>query len=93
MDRVTAFIGAVAAAGALLMASPGEAHAEVSAGCVAHLASRPGETPAGDRRFHLARGEESPCSEADAGWDSASKDDSGRSGCGKSRFCRKHWFC
>lgn len=95
MDRFTLFIGSVAALGALALASPTEAAAEVSASCAAHLASRPGETPAGDRRFHLARGEKSPCTAADAGSGAvaAAKSDGGRDRDGKSRFCRRNWFC
>lgn len=94
MDRFTLFIGSVAALGALMLAAPSEAHAELSAGCAAHLASRPGETAAGDRRFHLARGEESPCTAADAGLTPVSHSDGrDRSDGGKSRFCRRNWFC
>lgn len=43
------------------------ARAEVSAECWAHLASvETANTPAADRRYHLERGEASPCTEYDA---------------------------
>ncbi|AEJ95055.1 membrane protein [Mycobacterium Phage Rifter] len=78
------------------------AHAEVSARCLAHLAKvDQSNTPGADRRYHLERGEFSPCSSSDA--------DEGREAVGtrgpaaspdndnhrdkKSRYCRKHWYC
>lgn len=61
----TALIGAVAAVGAMLLASP-EAHAEVSMECWRHLAAHPGTTAGADRRFHLERGEPSVCTEQEA---------------------------
>lgn len=83
-----------AVAVASLLAAPAPAGAEVSSGCAAHLAAHPGESAAGDRRFHLARGEESPCSEADAGYSrEVSSRDGERGEEGKSRFCRKRWYC
>jgi hypothetical protein len=43
------------------------ASAEVSAACWAHLAGvKQANTPAADRRYHLERGEASPCTEYDA---------------------------
>lgn len=89
--KVTALVAAAAALAAMLLAAP-ESHAEVSAGCAAHLASKPGETAASDRRYHLERGEESPCSGRDAyGWGESRSGDDDRDG--KSRYCRKHWYC
>ncbi|QFP95560.1 hypothetical protein SEA_GAUGELDP_77 [Mycobacterium phage GaugeLDP] len=89
---------------ALAVAYSPPAHAEVSAQCWAHLAEiPPGETPAGDRRYHLLRGEPSPCSEqevneaqgreevATRGAASSSKPKEDNDG--KSRFCRKRWYC
>lgn len=74
-----------------------EAQAEVSARCWTHLAQLPpGETPAGDVRYHRLKGEFSPCTEQEASEASASSSD----GSGKdkdrdkkSRHCRKHWYC
>ncbi|ASR86182.1 hypothetical protein SEA_BOBSWAGET_77 [Mycobacterium phage BobSwaget] len=93
---------AMIAVATLQLAAP--AHAEVSALCWAHLAESPaGTTPASDRRYHLERGQESPCTEQDAaspdregevstrGDASSSHDDKPDEG--KSRYCRKHWFC
>jgi hypothetical protein len=48
-------------------AGPAHAHAEVSAACWQHLAGvDTANTPAADRRYHLERGEPSPCTEFDA---------------------------
>ncbi|AER49915.1 hypothetical protein LHTSCC_77 [Mycobacterium phage LHTSCC] len=76
-----------------------EARADVSAECWAHLGGvQTANTPAADRRFHLERGEFSPCTEQDAkeGLPKASSDngkakDDDRDK--KSRHCRKHWYC
>lgn len=88
-------IAALAAAGLAFAPAP-TAHA-VSAACWAHLSKvDTAQTPAADRRFHLERGEFSPCSEADAGESSArstTSDNRGSADEGKSRYCRKHWFC
>ncbi|APD17421.1 hypothetical protein PBI_ACHEBE_73 [Mycobacterium phage Achebe] len=73
------------------------ATADVSAECWAHLGGvSTANTPAADRRFHLERGEFSPCTEADANEslpkassDSKPKEDRDK----KSRHCRKHWYC
>lgn len=85
---------AIAAAGvALAPAAP--AHAEVSAACWAHLAEiPPGETPAGDVRYHRARGEHSPCTEQEAAEASSSnKSSNNYNRDEKSRYCKKRWFC
>ncbi|UVK63371.1 hypothetical protein SEA_SHYGU2_74 [Mycobacterium phage Shygu2] len=74
-----------------------EARADVTAECWAHLGGvSTANTPAADRRFHLERGEFSPCTEADANEslpkassDSKPKEDRDK----KSRHCRKHWYC
>lgn len=93
MSRLLLILAIVAA---MLALSP-DADAEVSAGCYAHLAALPADqktTAAGDRRYHLSKGEESPCTEFEANeYDQAnsSSDDSGRDK--KSRYCRKRWFC
>jgi hypothetical protein len=59
-------IVAVALVGAGVLA-PAPARAEVSAACWAHLAGvETANTPAADRRYHLERGEPSPCTEYDA---------------------------
>ncbi|APL99667.1 site-specific recombination directionality factor RDF [Mycobacterium phage Camperdownii] len=74
------------------------ATADVSAECWQHLSSvDTAKTPAADRRFHLERGEFSPCTEQDAkdGLPKASSD-SGKpkeDRDKKSRHCRKHWYC
>lgn len=57
-------IGAIAVSGGAVLSAP-PAHAEMSAACAAHLARYPGVTAASDRRYHLGRGEESPCSAQD----------------------------
>ncbi|AGT13346.1 hypothetical protein SEA_LITTLEGUY_75 [Mycobacterium phage LittleGuy] len=75
-----------------------EARADVTAECYAHLSDKQSHTtPAADRRFHLERGEPSPCTEQDAkdGLPKASSD-SGKpkeDRDKKSRHCRKHWYC
>lgn len=91
--RVTAFVGALTATAAMLLAEPPQAAADVSAACLAHLAEHPGTTPAADRRFHLQRGEESPCSAADAADGYASSSEKRKDDEGKSRYCRKRWWC
>uniref|UniRef100_A0AAU8GS46 Uncharacterized protein n=1 Tax=Mycobacterium phage BabyBack TaxID=3158877 RepID=A0AAU8GS46_9CAUD len=89
---------------ALAVAYSPPAHAEVSAQCWAHLAEiPPGETPAGDRRYHLMRGEPSPCSEQEVNEASQSREAVGTRGSAaspdrkqdneKSRFCKKRWYC
>ena len=53
--------------GGIMMLPSAPAEADVSAECWAHLAGvQTAKTPAADRRFHLARGEYSPCTEYDA---------------------------
>ena len=82
-------ISAVAVVG---QAVPATAHAEVSAGCWAHLASiPPGETPAGDRRYHLMHGEQSPCTEQET--TEASDKPREESHKEKSRHCKHAWYC
>ncbi|QJD50289.1 hypothetical protein SEA_IWOKEUPLIKEDIS_86 [Mycobacterium phage Iwokeuplikedis] len=79
---------AMLAVGVLLVGpSPAEA---ATPECWAHLAERPGTTPAADRRYHLERGEPSPCTEADAAESSSDGSDHDDE---KSRYCRKRWFC
>ena len=91
-------VGMLAFGGALTVAYAPQANAEVSAGCWAHLAEiPPGETPAGDRRYHLAKGEPSPCSEQETSEversSAASRNDGSERHEEKSRFCKKKWFC
>lgn len=90
-------IVAAIAASAAIVAPAAPAHAEVSAACWAHLAELPpGETPAGDVRYHRLRGEHSPCTEqeADEATRSASRDSgSNEKRDSKSRYCKKRWFC
>lgn len=90
-----ALLVAAITAGIVTVTNAPAAHAEVSAACWAHLAGKSTHvTPAADRRYHLERGEESPCSEADAGWSTASSDSGHRHDDeGKSRYCRKRWWC
>lgn len=103
-----AFLLAVVVGASVVLAPAFPAHAQVSAECWAHLAGvKKSNTPAADRRFHLARGEFSPCTEqdaADSGGSSNgsssngdrrdSRSDSGDSGSDESsRYCRKHWYC
>lgn len=75
------------------VAAPGVAHAEISEMCLEHLAERPGTTPAEDRRFHMSRGEFSPCTPADAGYrlESGSRDHDHREKEG--RFCDGRFWC
>ncbi|APC43227.1 hypothetical protein SEA_JAAN_80 [Mycobacterium phage Jaan] len=73
-----------------------EASADVSAQCWAHLAEiPPGETPAGDVRYHRLKGEFSPCTEQEATEASQSSSDGSKDKDRdkKSRHCRKHWYC
>lgn len=72
-----------------------EASADVSAECWAHLSSvDQSNTPAADRRYHLARGEHSPCTEQDANdGQGTNRNNGGDDGGKKSRHCRKHWYC
>ena len=88
-------IGLTIFAMAVVIAYSPEAKADVSAACYAHLAkSSSHQTPAADRRFHLERGEESPCTEFDAGQVSTADDNhKDNSDDGKSRYCRKHIWC
>lgn len=90
-----ALVAAVVAAAAVLLAPAAPAHAEVSAACWAHLAELPpGETPAGDVRYHRMRGEFSPCTEQEAAEaDSARSDRDNDRRDEKSRYCKKRWFC
>lgn len=63
------FVVKVLFAGALVagVAGPAHAHADVSAECWAHLGGvQTAKTPGADRRYHLERGEPSPCTEQDA---------------------------
>ncbi|QGJ90979.1 hypothetical protein SEA_BIANCATRI92_81 [Mycobacterium phage BiancaTri92] len=82
-----------------IQVGPAPAHAEVSAECWAHLAKVDKQnTPAADRRYHLAHGEPSPCTEADANDEGShhvrTDNDNRKDGDDKkSRYCRKHWFC
>ena len=60
-------LGLVIFASAAIIAYAPEAKADVSAQCWAHLAEIPaGETPAGDVRYHRAKGQFSPCTEQEA---------------------------
>ncbi|AOT24729.1 hypothetical protein PBI_STASIA_73 [Mycobacterium phage Stasia] len=74
-----------------------KASADVTAECWAHLSDKQSHTtPAADRRFHLQRGEPSPCTEQDAknGLPKAKSDEAkDKADEGKSRFCRKRWYC
>lgn len=90
----------VAAAVWLLSPTP-VAEAEVSSGCLAHLAGlHDGTSAAEDVRYHTRKGEFSPCTEREAAeadrgttrFEETSHDESGRDD-GKSRYCRKRWFC
>ncbi|AEJ94532.1 site-specific recombination directionality factor RDF [Mycobacterium phage Backyardigan] len=91
-------VAAVVAAGLVGITPTATATAEVSAECWAHLGDvSTANTPAADRRFHLERGEFSPCTEADANEslpkassDSKPKEKDRDK---KSRHCRKHWYC
>lgn len=95
-------IRAVAAALAVAvvpLAVPATAHSEVSARCWAHLAEIPAgqkTTAAGDVRYHLARGEFSPCSEQEAREVDGARSSEGErrnDDQGKSRYCKRRWFC
>ncbi|AZS08280.1 hypothetical protein PBI_IRONMAN_79 [Mycobacterium phage IronMan] len=81
----------------ILQVGPAPAHAEVSAQCWAHLAEiPPGETPAGDVRYHRLKGEFSPCTEQEASEASQAASNGGgekRDHDKKSRYCKKRWFC
>lgn len=101
---LTGLVGLAMLAIAALQIGPAPAHAEVSAQCWAHLAEIPASqktTAAGDRRYHLEHGEFSPCTEQDANegeavdtrGSAASPDNDKHEDSGKSRYCRKHWFC
>ncbi|AGK87553.1 site-specific recombination directionality factor RDF [Mycobacterium phage HINdeR] len=76
------------------LVTSGQAQAAPSAECVAHLAGKQTAiTPSADRRYHLERGEASPCNAEDAG-ESATRDDRvEQDDEQKSRFCRKRWYC
>lgn len=64
MIKVTLVAVALVGAGVL---APAPAHAQVSGECWAHLAGvKEANTPAADRRYHLERGQASPCTEYDA---------------------------
>ncbi|AMS00982.1 site-specific recombination directionality factor RDF [Mycobacterium phage Loser] len=81
-----------------IQVGPAPAHAEVSAACWQHLAGKKtAVTPAADRRYHLERGEPSPCTEVDANEGSrpaaTPTEDKPKPDEGKSRYCRKKWFC
>ncbi|AHJ86441.1 putative RDF protein [Mycobacterium phage 40AC] len=82
---------------ASIQVGPAPAHA-VTPECWAHLAGvDKANTPAADRRYHLERGQHSPCTEQDAN-EGSRPADSARQGDdkpdeGKSRFCRKRWYC
>lgn len=99
-------VGSVLVVGCALLGAPATpAYAEVSAECWEHLAGvKESNTPAADRRYHLERGEHSPCTEQDAS--QGNRNNSGRrvdSTQGsdyndkgnerKSKYCRKRWFC
>ncbi|BBX09471.1 DUF7199 family protein [Mycolicibacterium aichiense] len=99
-------LGLMIFAAAVAIAYSGEAHADVSARCYAHLAEIPASqktTAAGDRRYHLEHGEFSPCTEQDAndgreaavsrGPAASHDDDKRKDDDKKSRYCRKHWYC
>ncbi|QBP31459.1 site-specific recombination directionality factor RDF [Mycobacterium phage Miramae] len=93
-------IGMALLAGLILLAQPAAATADVSAECWRHLSVvDTARTPAADRRFHLERGEFSPCTEHDANdglLPKASSDggkDKDKDRDKKSRHCRKHWYC
>jgi len=89
-------LAAVVAVGAVVLAPAAPAHADVSAACWAHLAEiPPGETPAGDVRYHRLRGEFSPCTEQEAAeaTRSSSNKDNDNYRDEKSRYCKKRWFC
>jgi hypothetical protein len=68
-----------------------EAEAQVSAACWAHLAENPGTSAAADVRYHLARGEHSPCTQQEAGEADHTNEYSSRDG--ESRSCNKRWWC
>jgi hypothetical protein len=74
---------AVLAFGGLVFAAPASAES-----CAAHLA-RTGSTEAADIAYHAVHGGESPCAVSPA-VESSSKS---RDQDGKSRFCRKRWYC
>ncbi|ASR86534.1 hypothetical protein SEA_CHANGELING_82 [Mycobacterium phage Changeling] len=83
-----------------IQVGPAPAHAEVSAACWQHLAGKKtAVTPAADRRYHLERGEPSPCTEYDANEGSRpapaakSEPKPAKPDEGKSRYCKKRWFC
>jgi hypothetical protein len=104
-----AFLLAVVVGASVMLAPAFPAHAQVSAECWAHLAGvKKSNTPAADRRYHLERGEFSPCTEQDAADNSGGSsngsssnsdrrhDDSNSSDSGddgSSRYCRKHFYC
>lgn len=91
----------LAATACVLLSPPAPAHAEVSAECWAHLVAIPSSqrtTAAGDVRYHRERGELSPCTEreaaeADRTAQATGPSDSREYDDGKSRYCRKRWFC
>lgn len=91
MKRVVAVL--LVAIGYVTLAKAPVAHAEVSAWCVQHLAERPGTTPGEDRRFHLARGEFSPCTESDSGFVSDRGGSSDHRREREGSFCDGRWWC
>lgn len=79
--------------------STNEAKADISSQCLVHLAGlHDGTTAAEDVRYHTRKGEFSPCSEKEAAeadrgttrFEESSRDETYE---GKSRYCRKRWFC
>ena len=81
--RALVLAALVVAGVALTPAAP--ANAQVSPACLKHVAEE-GTTPASDRAYHTLHGGESPCEEQQV-FESTNNSD------GKSRYCRKHWFC
>ncbi|AEJ92359.1 site-specific recombination directionality factor RDF [Mycobacterium phage DroogsArmy] len=78
------------------LVTSGQAQAAPSAECAAHLAGKQTAiTPSADRRYHLERGEFSPCNEEDAGGSSSARRDDHpqEDDEQKTRFCRKRWYC
>jgi hypothetical protein len=79
-----AALAALIAFGGLVVAAP----VATAESCAAHLA-KAGTTKAADIAYHAVNGGESPCKDDTAGeYSQQSKDRDG-----KSRFCRKHWYC
>lgn len=73
------------------LTAPAPAHAEVSAACITHMAKEK-TTAVADRLYHLTHGGESPCEESEA-VEFDNNHNNNNSDSGKSRYCRKHWFC